>query len=217
MIRVGSFVPVMLWSIVLVHPSHLLAEADRGRASTLYYPLDNLRIDSVRSSEYQLRTGTMFRRWGKTVGTITDDAWHLAVPLVSSPAKHVIAVRGGGYNLANLVDWLSSTKLRCWLVLLASITIESFATSLSKVARDSSSLQVFLGACTLYLSSMCGFAICLAKIEVGIAYAAWAALGTAFVTVSGILFFQEDCDAVKVACLFMILAGVVGLNLRDSH
>lgn len=76
---------------------------------------------------------------------------------------------------------------------------------------------IFFSSLSHTVSSMCGFAICLAKIEVGIAYAAWAALGTAFVTASGILFFQEDCDAVKVACLFMILAGVVGLNLRDSH
>lgn len=60
---------------------------------------------------------------------------------------------------------------------------------------------------------MLGFFVALGKIEVGIAYACWGALGTLIVTTIGIVYFDEKADRVKLLCLAMITAGVVGLNL----
>jgi len=62
--------------------------------------------------------------------------------------------------------------------------------------------------------SMAGFNVSLAKIEVGVAYAVWSALGTLVVSAGGIVFFGESCDTWKLTCLFLITVGVVGLNLR---
>mmetsp|Transcript_26880 Transcript_26880/g.75547 ORF Transcript_26880/g.75547 Transcript_26880/m.75547 type:complete len:98 (-) Transcript_26880:137-430(-) len=42
----------------------------------------------------------------------------------------------------------------------------------------------------------------------------WAALGTAVVSATGVLYFGESIDAVKISCLMMIIAGVIGLNMR---
>jgi small multidrug resistance pump len=64
--------------------------------------------------------------------------------------------------------------------------------------------------------SVSGFAVALGQIEVGIAYACWAALGTAIVNTVAIVFFGEPVDAVKILCLFLIVAGVIGLNLRGG-
>ena len=64
---------------------------------------------------------------------------------------------------------------------------------------------------------MLGFFVALAKIEVGIAYACWSALGTLIVSTIGIVIFHEKADRVKLLCLAMIAAGVVGLNLREDH
>jgi drug/metabolite transporter (DMT)-like permease len=63
---------------------------------------------------------------------------------------------------------------------------------------------------------MLGFNLCLSQIEVGVAYAVWAALGTMVVTSVGIIFFHENCSPVKLFCLALIIAGVVGLNLLES-
>jgi hypothetical protein len=63
---------------------------------------------------------------------------------------------------------------------------------------------------------MLGFNLCLSQIEVGLAYAVWAALGTIVVTSVGIIFFHEHCSPVKLLCLTLIIAGVVGLNLLES-
>jgi len=53
----------------------------------------------------------------------------------------------------------------------------------------------------------------LARIEVGVAYAVWSALGSLIVSTVGIVFFNESCDAKKLTCLALIAVGVVGLNL----
>lgn len=45
----------------------------------------------------------------------------------------------------------------------------------------------------------------------------WAALGTAVVSVAGIVFFGERFDLAKVICLSMIVLGVVGLELTGQH
>lgn len=63
---------------------------------------------------------------------------------------------------------------------------------------------------------MVGFNICLAHIEVSVAYAIWSAFGTLLVAVVGIVLFNESYDWTKIICLGLITAGVVGLNLRDS-
>jgi small multidrug resistance pump len=56
----------------------------------------------------------------------------------------------------------------------------------------------------------------LAKIDVGIAYAIWAAIGTATVSIAGMLLFSESFDSIKIVSLSFIVMGVVGLNLRDD-
>jgi small multidrug resistance pump len=42
----------------------------------------------------------------------------------------------------------------------------------------------------------------------------WSAMGTVLVTTMGVLLFGETFDVSKLICLAMIVAGVVGLNLR---
>lgn len=64
---------------------------------------------------------------------------------------------------------------------------------------------------------MLGFNVALSKIEVGIAYAVWSALGTLVVTYIGIVCFGESFDLYKLLCLALIVVGVIGLNIREDH
>lgn len=66
-------------------------------------------------------------------------------------------------------------------------------------------------------SSQCGLTVSLAQIDVGVAYAMWAAVGTATVSFCAMFLFAEEFDLVKVGCLIMIIVGVAGLNLREEH
>ena len=69
----------------------------------------------------------------------------------------------------------------------------------------------------VFTHSQCGLTVSLAQIDVGVAYAMWAAVGTATVSFCAMVLFAEDFDLIKIGCLIMIIVGVAGLNLRDEH
>jgi quaternary ammonium compound-resistance protein SugE len=56
-------------------------------------------------------------------------------------------------------------------------------------------------------------AISLKSVPFGTAYAIWAGIGAAGVVVIGMLLFGERTDMFRVACLLMIVTGMVGLKL----
>eukprot|EP00538_Stauroneis_constricta_P002905 CAMPEP_0119549032 /NCGR_PEP_ID=MMETSP1352-20130426/2816_1 /TAXON_ID=265584 /ORGANISM="Stauroneis constricta, Strain CCMP1120" /LENGTH=276 /DNA_ID=CAMNT_0007594469 /DNA_START=512 /DNA_END=1342 /DNA_ORIENTATION=+ len=124
------------------------------------------------------------------------------------------AAAAGGGILMSFIKYIESSPVRSWMMLVAAILIESCAVSLLKVARNTMSLKSFGLAFTLYFTSISAFAIALKNINVSVAYAIWAALGTAVVSATGVLYFGESIDAVKISCLMMIIAGVIGLNMR---
>jgi len=68
----------------------------------------------------------------------------------------------------------------------------------------------------LYLLSIVSLTFALKKIDVTIAYAIWAGLGTALIATVGILWFKEPVTALKMISLGMIIIGVIGLNLSGG-
>jgi len=60
-------------------------------------------------------------------------------------------------------------------------------------------------------------ALVLREMSIGATYAVWSAVGTALIAVVGVFAFGEPATALKVASLGLIIIGVVGLNVADSH
>lgn len=58
--------------------------------------------------------------------------------------------------------------------------------------------------------------ISLKQIEMGIAYAVWAAASTAIVALLGIVFYAESIASFKIAGLILVVIGVVLLNLTNQ-
>ncbi len=58
--------------------------------------------------------------------------------------------------------------------------------------------------------------ITLKKLDVTIAYAIWAGLGTLIISVIGVFFFHEAMTWVKACSIFFIIVGVVGLNMAGG-
>ena len=50
-------------------------------------------------------------------------------------------------------------------------------------------------------------------IPVGTAYAVWTGIGAIGVAILGMVLFSESRDILRIACLFLIIAGIVGLKL----
>ena len=52
--------------------------------------------------------------------------------------------------------------------------------------------------------------------NVGIAYAIWTGIGAVFTLIVGMVLYKERIDRVKVLLVFMIIVGVVGLQLTSG-
>lgn len=56
-------------------------------------------------------------------------------------------------------------------------------------------------------------AIAMRTIPVGTAYAVWTGIGAVGVAVLGMLLFGESREFLRLVCLFLIIAGIIGLKL----
>lgn len=64
-----------------------------------------------------------------------------------------------------------------------------------------------------YIACLFLLALAMRHIPSGTAYAVWVGIGTIGVAVWGILFFGESASLFRLACIALILAGVIGLKL----
>ena len=100
-----------------------------------------------------------------------------------------------------------------WIVLLTSAVLEAvWASALGAsdgLTRPGPSI-VFGVACTL---SMLGLGWALKSIPVGTAYAIWTGIGTVGTAFLGVWLLGEPATAIRLACIALIVAGIVGLKL----
>jgi quaternary ammonium compound-resistance protein SugE len=58
--------------------------------------------------------------------------------------------------------------------------------------------------------------IAMKTIPVGTAYAVWTGIGAVGVAIMGMVLFGESRDILRIICLLLIVAGIVGLKLVSS-
>jgi quaternary ammonium compound-resistance protein SugE len=66
-------------------------------------------------------------------------------------------------------------------------------------------------ACMIVSVALLGLA--LKWLPVGTAYAVWTGIGTVGTAILGIMLFAEPATALRLACIGLIVAGIVGLKL----
>jgi len=103
-----------------------------------------------------------------------------------------------------------------WLVLAVAIACEVAGTIFMKLSESLTKWVWIPPMLVAYIVALLGLALALRTIEVGIAYAVWAACGTALIALVGIVFFDESLSLIKIVAIVLVIAGVVGLNLADS-
>jgi small multidrug resistance pump len=100
-----------------------------------------------------------------------------------------------------------------WALLLLAITLEVCGTTCLKMSQGfarlvpSVLLFLFYGLCFLVLAYV------MRKIDLGVAYAIWSGLGIVLTTAVGYLYLGETVSVTRLACVALILIGVVGLDL----
>ena len=102
-----------------------------------------------------------------------------------------------------------------YLYLAAAIVFEICGTTCMKLSegftRTLPSILIFV----FYGISFVSFTIALKKIDVSVAYAIWAGLGVAMISIIGSVGFHEPMPLVKIVSLLLVIVGVVGLHLSS--
>ncbi|GAK12471.1 multidrug efflux SMR transporter [Geomicrobium sp. JCM 19039] len=100
------------------------------------------------------------------------------------------------------------------VLLFVGIVIEVIGTLLMGVSEGFSrilpSMLVFICYVLAVLISM----VVLTEMEVGFYNAVWSGLSTTLVVLSGILFFEESINTLKLVGVIFIIAGILMLNFR---
>jgi len=104
-----------------------------------------------------------------------------------------------------------------WFFLAGAIALEVAGTTSMKLSGGFSRLVPSVLMFVFYVGSFVALSFALKKIEVSIAYAIWAGVGTAVIAAIGILFFRETVTALKLFSILLIIAGVAGLNLSGAR
>ncbi|HMA85637.1 MAG TPA: multidrug efflux SMR transporter [Desulfosalsimonadaceae bacterium] len=100
-----------------------------------------------------------------------------------------------------------------WFFLIIAIILEVAGTTSMKLSEGFSRWLPSILIFVFYGLSFAGLTLALKRIDVSIAYAIWAGLGTALITVIGLVYFKEPATLIKLISIGLIVVGVIGLNL----
>jgi len=100
--------------------------------------------------------------------------------------------------------------------LAAAIILEICGTTSLKLSDGFTRIAPSVAVVLCYVASFALLGLALRGIELSIAYAVWAGVGTAVVAAIGIIWFGESAGAWKLLCLALVVLGVAGLHLFEG-
>jgi len=103
-----------------------------------------------------------------------------------------------------------------WLYLVAAILLEVCGTTSMKLSRSFTVPGPTVAIFVFYAASIVCLTLAVHRLEIGVAYAIWSALGTAIVATIGIMWFGESATIAKLASLVLVIVGVVGLQISSG-
>ena len=104
-----------------------------------------------------------------------------------------------------------------WVYLILAISFEVLGTTFMKLSEGFTKIVPSVAMFVLYLLSLTALTFALKKFEVSTAYAIWSVLGTALITIVGVMVFKESVNLIKLLSIALIIIGVVGLQLTTKH
>lgn len=102
-----------------------------------------------------------------------------------------------------------------YLLLGISIVSEVFGSTMLKLSNGFARFFPVLGVLAGYGLALYLLGITLETLPLGFVYAAWSGLGTILTALIGVLFFQEKISRQGVAGIFILVFGLVLLNLTN--
>lgn len=100
-----------------------------------------------------------------------------------------------------------------WLILLVAGLLEiTWALGL-KASNGFSRLWPTVGTLAAMVASLGLLGLAVRTLPVGTAYAVWTGIGAVGTVLGGLIFFGESGSPARLACVGLILAGIIGLKL----
>ncbi len=105
-----------------------------------------------------------------------------------------------------------------WLLMAGAIVFEVAGTTCMKLSDGFGELLPSILMVPFYILCFACLTLAIRKIDVSVAYAVWAGIGTALITMVGVFWFKDPVGVAKIVAIVLIIIGVVGLNLQsESH
>ncbi|MEF8793753.1 DMT family transporter [Thiohalorhabdus sp.] len=108
-------------------------------------------------------------------------------------------------------------SLHPWAWLGLAILLEVAGTTFLKQSEGFTRVGEVVAMFLCYGLALVGLGLAVKRIEIGIAYAVWAGVGTALIAFVGVLYFRESMTATKMLSIGLIILGVVGLNIEAGR
>lgn len=100
-----------------------------------------------------------------------------------------------------------------WVFLGVAIVLEVVGTSFLKESNGFQNLAPTLVSIAAYVCAFYFLSLAIRSLELGIAYAIWAGVGTALIVLISWLFFNQSLDAAAVVGVLLIILGVIVINV----
>ena len=102
-----------------------------------------------------------------------------------------------------------------WVILGLGIVFEVLGTICMKYANGFQKLWPSVFVFVFYILCLVCLVFVLEKMNVSVAYAIWASLGTALIAIIGMIWFKEPVSVIKILSISLIILGILGLELSD--
>jgi small multidrug resistance pump len=99
-----------------------------------------------------------------------------------------------------------------WLCLAGAILLEIAGTTSMKLSHGFTRALPSVLLFAFYGLSFALMTVAVKRIDMSVSYAIWSGVGTALITLIGVLWFRESLTAVQVGSIVLIIVGVVGLR-----
>jgi small multidrug resistance pump len=103
-----------------------------------------------------------------------------------------------------------------WIYLSAAIATEVVGTVFLRSTDGFTKPVPSLVVIVSYVLSLWLTALALKSLEISLAYAVWAGVGTAAIAIIGMAAMGETVNALKLTSIVLVISGVVGLNLSGA-
>lgn len=102
-----------------------------------------------------------------------------------------------------------------WMLLFAGIVAELLGSTFMKMSDGFTKTYPSVLTFVFWAIGLTMFVFALKKFDLSFAFAIWAGFGILGVSIIGIVFFKEPYNVLKIISIFIIVAGVIMLNMSD--